>query len=287
MVCFANDGAFRVNGNQLIPMYETDISVKKEILSIKAIGSGQASVEVYYEFFNPKETKELEVGFEAFTPCGDVDAKPMDGEHPYIGNFSVSINGLLIPYKVAIERDSLYFRNGKYKTMSKADVLKESEDNDMVNFFYVYHFRILFNKGLNIIHHTYVVDLSSSVEELYSFEYVLTAAGRWANRQIDDFTLNIDVGDFQDLSIKNTFFKTAADWQIKGTGKRIVRKSDEADEEMTEFFIRKGSLIFQKKNFKLVAELYIHAYNSYDFREKQLRARIHFLIMKEIPCHSP
>ena len=27
-------GAFRVNGNQLIPMYETDISVRKEILTI-------------------------------------------------------------------------------------------------------------------------------------------------------------------------------------------------------------------------------------------------------------
>src|SRR5450755_3593936 len=207
LFCHANDGAFRVNGNQLIPMYETDISVKKEILTIKGIGSGQASVDVYYEFFNPKEAKELEVGFEAFTPYGDVDTKPVDGEHPYITNFSVSMNGLSIPYKVAIVSDSLYFRNGKYKTIPMAEVLKESEDIDVPNFFYVYHFRILFKKGMNIIHHTYVVDLSSSIEELYSFKYVLTAAGRWANRQIDDFTLNIDMGDFQDLSIDNTFFK--------------------------------------------------------------------------------
>ena len=33
--CHANDGAFRVNGNLLIPMYETEISVKKEILTIR------------------------------------------------------------------------------------------------------------------------------------------------------------------------------------------------------------------------------------------------------------
>jgi YARHG domain len=263
--CHANDGAFRVNGNQLIPIRETDISVRKEILSIKAIGSGQASVDVYYEFFNPGEAKELEVGFEAFTPQGDVDAKPVKGGHPYITGFSVTMNGQSVPYKVAIVGDSLYFRSGKYKTKPMAEVLKEAEDNDLASFFYVYHFRTLFKKGLNIIHHTYVVDLSSSVEEIYSFQYVLTAAGRWANRQIDDFTLHLDMGDFQDLSIANTFFKTPADWQITGTGKQIDRKPDEEGNQMTEFFIRRGSLIFQKKNFKPVGELYIHAYNSYDY----------------------
>jgi hypothetical protein len=148
-----------------------------------------------------------------------------------------------------------------------ADVLRESGDDDVASFFYVYHFRTMFKSGLNIIHHTYVVDLSTSVEEIYSFQYVLTAADRWANHQIADFTLNIEMGDFQDLSIDNTFFKPPADWQIAGTGKKIERKSKEEDKEyqMTEFFIRKGSLVFQKKNFKPVGELYIHAYNSYDF----------------------
>lgn len=32
---WANDGAFFAKGNHLIPINETDISVKKEILSIK------------------------------------------------------------------------------------------------------------------------------------------------------------------------------------------------------------------------------------------------------------
>jgi hypothetical protein len=58
---YANDGAYRVNGNQLIPMYETDISVKKEILSIRRLNDKQAEVDVYYEFLNPKEAKYLEV----------------------------------------------------------------------------------------------------------------------------------------------------------------------------------------------------------------------------------
>jgi hypothetical protein len=46
----ANDGAFRVNGNQLIPMYETQVSVKKEILQIRRLNASQAEVDVYYEF---------------------------------------------------------------------------------------------------------------------------------------------------------------------------------------------------------------------------------------------
>src|SRR5664279_6485438 len=108
----ANDGAFRVSGNQLIPMYETDISVKKEVLSIRRINARQAEVDVYYEFFNPKDSKELEVGFEAFSPSGDVDAQPVNGGQPYITRFSVSMNGEPVPYKVAIVSDSLYYVQG-------------------------------------------------------------------------------------------------------------------------------------------------------------------------------
>ena len=264
LFCRGNDGAFRVSGNQLKPMYETNISVQKEILTIKAIGSRQASVDVYYEFFNPGEARELEVGFEAFSPSGDVNTEPVAGEHPYISDFSVTMNGAHIPYKVTIVHDSLYYRNGKYKAMPMSEVLKETDEIN-VDFFYVYHFRTLFKKGLNIIHHTYRVDLSNSIEELYSFQYVLTAAGRWANRQIDDFTLNVDMGDFQDFNIDKNFYKSTEEWQIKGTGKKI--------EKNAEFIIRSGSLVFQKKNFKPAGEFYMASRNSYDFSEKASEER--------------
>ena len=55
----ANDGAFYAQGNHLIPITETTISVKKEILTITRVAdtvSGWGSmfmVNVYYEFFNP------------------------------------------------------------------------------------------------------------------------------------------------------------------------------------------------------------------------------------------
>jgi len=88
---FANDGAFFAKGNQLIPINETDITVKKEILTLKKIRNQFIEVTVYYEFFNPKEDKKITVGFEAFSPNGDVDGAPKNGKHPYMRDFTVEL----------------------------------------------------------------------------------------------------------------------------------------------------------------------------------------------------
>ncbi len=90
------------------------------------------------------------------------------------------------------------------------------------------------------------MDLSSSVEEIYSLDYVLTAAKRWANRQIDDFTLQIDVGDHQDLSIPCTFFQRASEWTMTGAGRQIEHKAEYGDEKepmVSQFFIHKDTLV--------------------------------------------
>jgi hypothetical protein len=179
-----------------------------------------------------------------------------------------------VPFKVAIVHDSLYYRNGQYKAMSVAKAIKESQDEEMVDFFYVYHFRSVFKQGLNIIRHTYIVDLSSSVEETYSLSYVLTAAKRWANRQIDDFTLQIDMGEFQDICIPSTFFKNCSEWKSDSAIKSLQLKMDNWGDEkidMSEFFVRKGMLVFSKKDFRPKGELHIQSYNNYYYmtREKK------------------
>jgi hypothetical protein len=266
----ANDGAFRVTGNQLIPMYETDISIKKEILSIHRINATQAQIEVYYEFFNPKLPKAIEVGFEADSPSGDVDKTPdRDGQHPYISGFTVNLNNSAVPFRVSIVHDSLYYRNGKYKSITVASALKESADADEVDFLYVYHFNAVFKQGLNIIRHTYIVDLSNSVDEVYRLDYVLTAAKRWANRQIDDFTLRIDMGEFQDLCIDNDFFASTSEWNTDSTIKSMPVKEGNNGEQQavrSEFFIRKGTLVFTKKNFRPAGELYLRSFSDYHYK---------------------
>jgi len=247
-------------------MYETDITVQKEILTIHRIGKMQAQITVYYEFFNPKQEKTMEVGFEAFSPYGDADRTVSKSGQPYISKFTVNLNGVAVPWQVTLVKDKSYYREGKYRTISLAEANKEADEEGPPDFFYVYHFRALFHNGVNILQHTYVVDLSSSITETYSLQYVLTAAKRWGNRQIDDFTLQIDMGDYQDLSISETFFKHASEWTMTGPGKQIERDAEYGDKKepgVSQFFVHKGMLVYKKTNFKPAGELYLNAVNAY------------------------
>ena len=264
--CFGNDGSFYASGNQLIPVFETDIAVKKEILTLKKIRDQFIEVTVYYEFFNPKEEKEITVGFEAFSPEGDVNGTPKNGLHPYMRDFTVQLNGEMLKYNVAYVTDSTYAKNGVIKSKKLADVISNIGDVNAVDFFYVYYFKAKFKKGLNIIKHTYNYDLSSSVISYYDFKYVLTAANRWGNKQIDDFTLFLDMGEFESFNINKDFFKERNDWLINGIGKsEEVKgiKNSEQDKDAVRFHIQKGNLIFHKMNFHPSGELFVYAPSGY------------------------
>ena len=252
---YTNDGAFYMAGNQLVPINETDISVKKEILYIKKTQEF-AEVSVYYEFFNPKDEKEIIVGFEAGIPLGDAGFSPVNGHHPYMFDFTVSLNGNFLPYQIAFVKNSTYTKNHKIQNIDP-----KSLDNDVIgdelDFQYVYHFKAKFKKGKNIVKHTYRYKLSKGVCYYYDFNYVLTAANRWANKQIDDFTLILDMGDFQTASIRKTFFKNTNEWTFNGIGK-ITENPD-----YTNFYIQQGILVFEKKNFVPKGELSVEEESSY------------------------
>jgi hypothetical protein len=261
---YANDGAFYAKGNQLIPINETSISVKKEILTLKKIRNEYIEVSVYYEFYNPEETKNITVGFEAFSPQGDVYGVPKNGLHPYMNNFTVELNGNILTYQVAYVDDTLYAKNGIIKSKKLKEILDSTGDFNAPDFFYVYYFNTAFKKGLNIIKHTYSYKLSNSVLDNYYFEYVLTAAKRWSNKQIDDFTLIIDNGDFEEFNIDKTFFTNASEWIIDGIGKtKDIKASYNQDIEnnAVQFIIQKGTIIFQKKNFKPNGDLVLYSPN--------------------------
>ncbi len=260
----ANDGAFHVAGNQLIPIIETNISVQKEILSIKRNNNNrhQVDVFVYYEFNNPGEAKSIIVGFEATSPHGDANIEPINNEQPYLHKFMVNMNGVQLPYQVSIVNDSIYYRNGKFKSLTSGQIRQSLDENgDYVDFMYVYHFKADFKKGLNIIKHTYTCELSTLVYNEYTFNYILSAAGRWGNKQIDDFTLNINLGKEQLIDIQKTFFDNTNEWIISGTGKkgeaRNVSYFENDTDRASEFYIKEGTLIFQKQNFKPIGELYL------------------------------
>ncbi len=263
LLSFANDGAFFASGNHLIPISETDIRIQKEILTLKKVDNKIIEVTVYYEFFNPKEEKTITVGFEALAPSGDVDGGAKNGRHPYMRDFTVHLNNTILAYKVAYVADTGYHQKGTIKTIDLTTFSGNTSGNN-IDFFYVYHFKAKFKKGLNIIKHTYNYDASGSIDYNYYFEYVLTAANRWGNRQIDDFTLIIDNGEFETFSISNTFFTKGNEWLINGLGKaQFVKGNPNAfvTNDATQFYMQKGNLIFQKKNFKPKGELFLYSRN--------------------------
>lgn len=261
----ANDGAFFVSGNQLIPIEETDISIKKEILTINRINEEEVEVLVYYEFKNPqKQSKKLTVGFEAMSPSGDADVLPVDGHHPYISEFTVEVNNTLLSHKVAAVDDSIYYEAGKINNLDAKQISERSYDG-WAEFYYVYYFEAAFKPGLNVVKHSYKFKLSGGVFYNYNFDYILTAAKRWSNKQIDDFTLIINMGEFQDFYIPKSFFQHSNDWVILGTGKTLDEKvvpyiaedDNPEGDPVAQFYIQKGGIVLKKKNFSPQGELYV------------------------------
>lgn len=184
-----------MSGNQLIPIKETSVQVRKEILSLKRIYDDFLEVTVDFTFFNQeKKAKTILVGFEAFSPSGDADFFPKNGQHPYMNDFTVNLNQKILPYEI-----SYVSTEDTKRELSLKDIETNINEFDYAEFYYVYHFNATFQPGENHLVHTYKFRLSGSVDYMYNFEYILTAANRWANNKIDDFTLTIDMGYYQNF----------------------------------------------------------------------------------------
>lgn len=267
----ANDSSYYASGNQLIPLQETDISVKKEILTIKRINDEKVRITVDYTFHNPTKEKTLLMGFEARSPSGDVGLSPIDGQHPYIENFSVTFNGKKLPHKVSFfEQDNQKLENKialysidelKREQTPQAKVIESdpSAIHTEIQFFFVYHFPATFPNGDSNVIHTYDYAISGSVFTQDEIEYLLTPALRWANKQIDDFTLNIDLGELQQYHISPSFFDNTEQWKTHdrvkiGMEDVIFQYTGESSRFLTVWQL-KGSITFHAKNFKPKGEL--------------------------------
>lgn len=256
----ANDGAFYSEGTHLIPITETDISVQKEILTVKRYFNGNIwnqkyFVTVYYEFFNPGEGKDLLVGFEALPPSDGSDEMSYPN-HPDIANFKVILNDEELPYEVAHVAFTdynwtigEYYKDGQFLEISEEKRNKNLLDGYYDSYYYVYHFNAHFKKGLNIIQHTYTFNGSEDNISDYIFSYVLTAANRWANNGIDDFTLILDMGDMESFAVMPNFFNGLNEWSIDGKGK--------IGKDHAVFHIQEGKAVFHKTNFHPEGELIV------------------------------
>lgn len=275
LFAWANDGAFYTEGTHLIPISETDISVQKEVLTLNRVGD-KIEVTVYYEFFNPTAQKELLVGFEAAAPDVDFNGQSVKQfpQHPYMSNFKVVMNGEPLSYEIAHVSlydhnwnylgDPKYYVDGQIKSATPKELclekwLTDGDDEAVGHPLYVYHFKALFRPGLNIIQHTYDFDMSDERNGFTKvFYYILTAANRWANNQIDDFTLYVNMGDHTSFHISPSFFKSADEWEIQGTGKYTIGTIPyQVKPDSIFFHMQHGNIRFHKENFHPDGELRI------------------------------
>lgn len=275
----ANDGVFYTSGNQLVPAQEEQISVRKEVLTIRINKDETAMVDVCYEFFNPgQDTCVTTVGFVADAPQNFTQEQLQSTSHPFIRDFSVVMNNAPLPFHNAVvANDSAFKKHLELKPLNIADY--EEDESGSGNYFnlrdtylgtsiaYVYYFQARFAPGVNKVHHRYTYLMSKDICTQYKVFYKLTPAMRWANRQIDDFTLKIE-GDGMPLhffvnkecldgldapEIENTpAGQGYGKWRI-----RTIRQSEDSAEESSvyEFSIRGAVAKCHIKNFKPKAEL--------------------------------
>jgi hypothetical protein len=99
---------------------------------------------------------------------------------------------------------------------------------------------------------------------IYDIQYVLTAAKRWGNKQIDDFTLMLDMGNFETFNLKKTFFLNVKDWTLLGVGKfsdTTYGLDGVLKEKVLRFHIRKGVAMFHQLNFRPSGEIELYSEN--------------------------
>lgn len=268
----ANDGTYYTKGNQLVPLQETDISVRREVLTISLMDNGMARVDVQYEFWNPGPAKRLTMGFEADPPYNfDYKFYP-DGRHPSISLFTVEMNGRQLEYSNAVcvadtlpltkikdlKRYYMWDNNWLYDTANadpKSAYNVPIDYDAGIPFAYVYYFDADFQPGLNRVHHTYVYRMSTGVGFPYLVEYKLTPAARWAGGKIDDFTLTIRA----DSTAKHFFVYDSAFGDtpfVVGEGMGKMRRSSTYGTPI-EVSLRNGAITLHINNFTPQTELNI------------------------------
>ena len=246
----ANDGVFYAEGNTLIPLQETQVELKKEVLKFFVVDYDYTKVDVYFEFNNPDEEKSVTVGFVAPPAFGDRFLQGKD--EPFISDFTVNVNEKELEYKIKRLKETTF-------KLEKYEDIYEGGD------YFVYYFPVVFKKGPNIIRHTYRFRANGSVDLDREFSYQITTGKSWANKQIDDFELQIhpDNGIF---AVPARFLKNGdlADWKITGEG--IIEENPrewlgENSPSVRLAHLNHGFLSFKAVNFKPDYDISFGEYN--------------------------
>ena len=272
----ANDGVLYVNGNHLVPVQETDIALTKEVLTISLCDDGYAQVDVQYVLTNRGQEKTVTMGFEAGAPYNDEAPFSPQGIHPYISDFTVVMNDQQLSYMNAVVRtqydvdcdflplnlqrwksyDEVKMRNGD--ELPNNSMLYDTALDSLIDFAYAYYFVARFKPGVNTIHHTYRYLTSYGVGRTFEVPYWLKPAMRWANQQIDDFTLHIQAKNTaKHFFVEDSIFAQSSFVVTEGVGK--IKKTRHYDDLFVEIALRNGTVTWHAENFRPKADMNIQS----------------------------
>ena len=246
----ANDGVYYTSGNFLVPLRETDISAKKEVLEITLCKDSFATVTVDYTFYNNSEDKTVTMAFEAAAPYNAWAPINRQGSHPFIEDFTVLFNGEPLPYRNALVGITANFSSSEDARNRKdylapldpnewkgygevADSLLPMDDvlinpalpDSFCSFAYAYYFDAPFRKGENHVRHTYRYRMSWGVGRDFEVSYTLTPVTRWRGGQVDDFTLRIKSETDREIVMNDSLF-LGAPFKLEGIGDIYQLQSD-------------------------------------------------------------
>ena len=213
---FANDWEFGSEGEHIIPLKGSNMSIKKEKITLKLTPDGML-VNVKFTFDSPNAENKI-IGF--VTPeSGNGDEGEERGnrkpEPLKIKNFKTTVNGKEVKSNVELLSKLLS------KGVLDNNVVKEYTEKEKEYFNYVYYFNADFKQGENIVEHSYFYTGSYGVYER-EFGYVVTTISKWKNQTVEDFEIEIQPGTYF-VRLPYTFWNNAKkiDWEIIGKGKMV------------------------------------------------------------------
>ena len=216
---FANDWEFGSEGEHIIPLKGSNVSIKKEKITLKLTPDGML-VNVKFTFDSPNAENKIigfvtpESGNGGYYEEENVIRKP---EPLKIKNFKTTVNGKEV--KSNVELLSKLLSKGVLDNNIVTEYVKEEKEKEYYN--YVYYFNADFKQGENIVEHSYFYTGSYGVYER-EFGYVVTTISKWKNQTVEDFEIEVQPGTYF-VRLPYTFWNDAKkiDWEIVGKGKMV------------------------------------------------------------------
>ena len=261
---FANDWEFGSEGEHIIPLKGSNVSIKKEKITLKLTPDGML-VNVKFTFDSPNAENKI-IGF--VTPeSGNGDEGEEKGnrkpEPLKIKNFKTTVNGKEV--KSNVELLSKLLSKGVLDNNIVTEYVKEEKEKEFYN--YVYYFNADFKQGENIVEHSYFYTGSYGVYER-DFEYVVTTISKWKNKTVEDFEIEVYPENYF-VKLPYSFWKDnkKINWEIVGKGKMLAiaptKKVTDEDATGLEKFgvvylrLDNGFVKYKTKNFSPTDNFYM------------------------------